>query len=101
MSDKPQGPGIFQSVPGEYEAYNAAPGGECPVSGLAAEFKPFSEEYLADPYVFFLRARAEQPVFFSPEMDAWVVMKYDDIVAIFQDPETYSAALARHPGASE
>jgi cytochrome P450 len=97
MSDKPQGLGMFQSVPGEYEAYNAATTNECPVSGMAADFKPFSEEYLADPYVFFRRARAEEPVFFSAEMDAWVVMNYDDIVAIFQDPETYSAALARHP----
>ena len=65
MSDKPQGLGMFQSVPGEYEAYNAATTNECPVSGMAADFKPFSEEYLADPYVFFRRARAEEPVFFS------------------------------------
>jgi cytochrome P450 len=97
MSEKPEGLGMFQSVPGEYEAYNEVHDAVCPVEGLAAEFKPFSEEYLADPYVFFRRARAEEPVFFSPEMDAWVVMNYADIVAIFQDPETYSAALARHP----
>ncbi|MFP6733724.1 MAG: cytochrome P450 [Rhodospirillales bacterium] len=97
MADKTEGLGMFQSVPGEYEASKRATEGECPVSGLGAEFKPFSEEYLADPYVFFRRARAEEPVFFSAEMDAWVVMNYADIVAIFQDPETYSAGLARHP----
>ncbi|MBT3553198.1 MAG: cytochrome P450 [Rhodospirillaceae bacterium] len=97
MSDTAEGLGMFQSVPGEYEAYQKASTSECPVSGMGAEFMPFSEEYLADPYAFFRRARAEEPVFFSAEMDAWVVMNYDDIVAIFQDPETYSAALARHP----
>ena len=40
MSDKIEGLGMFQSVPGEYEAYNRAAEGGCPVSGLAAEFKP-------------------------------------------------------------
>ena len=40
------------------------------MSGMGAEFKPFSKEYLADPYVFFRRASTDEPVFFSPEMDA-------------------------------
>lgn len=85
--------GMFQS---ETEDAPSSTQG-CPVSGLGAEFKPFEDDYLSDPYVFFERARKEEPVFYSPEIDCWVVMNYDDMVSIFRDPETFSAALARHP----
>ncbi|MDE0172014.1 MAG: cytochrome P450 [Defluviicoccus sp.] len=86
--------GMFQSEP---EAPEDAPPRACPASALAAGFDPFSETYLADPYPFFERARAEEPVFHSPETGYWVVARHDDIVAVFRDPETFSAALARHP----
>ena len=86
--------GMFQSEP---EAPEDAAPRACPASALAAGFDPFSETYLADPYPFFERARAEEPVFHSPETGYWVVARHEDIVAVFRDPETFSAALARHP----
>ena len=84
--------GMFQSDPEE-----VAPPPACPASALAAEFEPFSDSYLADPYPFFERARSEEPVFYSPETRYWVVARHDDIVAVFRDPKTFSSALARHP----
>lgn len=93
--------GMFQSVDGDYEAYQARQEavrqGKCPVTGMGGEFRPFSDEYLNNPYQFYDRAREIEPVFYSPEEDAYVVMQYDDIVKIFKDPETYSPANARHP----
>ena len=86
--------GMFQSEP---DTPDSAPPEACPASALAAGFDPFSEAYLADPYPFFERARAEEPVFHSPETGYWVVARHEDIVAVFRDPETFSAALARHP----
>ncbi len=86
--------GMFQSEP---EAPESAPPESCPASALGAAFRPFSETYLADPYPFFERARREEPVFYSPETGYWVVARHDDIVAVFRDPQTFSAALARHP----
>ena len=86
--------GMFQSEP---EAPEDASPRACPASALAAGFDPFSDAYLADPYPFFERARAEEPVFHSPETGYWVVARHADIVAVFRDPETFSAALARHP----
>lgn len=68
--------------------------GKCPVSQFAAEFNPFDEEYLQDPYAVFTRARNEEPVFYSPEIEYWVVSRYDDVVAIFRDTESYSATAA-------
>ncbi|MDE0059449.1 MAG: hypothetical protein OXP07_15115, partial [Defluviicoccus sp.] len=89
---KPAKLGMFQSDPDGL----AAPEG-CPASNLAAGFQPFSDSYLADPYPFFERARREEPVFYSPETGYWVVARHADIVAVFRDPKTFSAALARHP----
>lgn len=69
----------------------------CPVSGLGGEFNPFIDPYLADPYPFWQRARQAEPVFYSAELDYWVLTRYEDIKAVFADPRTYSASNAQTP----
>lgn len=94
MSDTPSF-GMFQSDPA---SDNGAPlGAGCPVTAAGRSFVPFSPEYQQDPYKFFAEMRAAEPVFYSPEMDCWVVMKYADCVSVFRDPETFSPIVARHP----
>jgi len=88
--------GMFQSTPDELIAKKPNQTG-CPVTGMAAEFEPFGDAYIANPFEFFRRARNEEPIFYDPKSDYWVVLNYDDIVGIFRNPETFSAALARHP----
>ena len=94
---KAQNYGMFQSLPGEYEALQKSRAGVCPVPGIGAEFEPFSDEYIFNPYPFLERARKEEPIFYDPELDYWVVTKFEDIIAVFRDPETFSPAIARHP----
>lgn len=89
--------GMFQSPPAGEEAARLVRAARCPVTEMSGAYKPFSPEYIADPYRFFERARDKEPIFFSPEIDCWVVLKYKDIVSVMQDPETFSAAPARHP----
>jgi cytochrome P450 len=89
--------GMFQSEPENTNNAHSPIAEGCLVTGLGAKFKPFSQDYLDDPYVFFERARKEEPVFYSPEIDCWVVMNYADMVSIFRDPDTFSPALTRHP----
>jgi cytochrome P450 len=36
--------------------------------GLGVEFRPWDSPQLEDPYPFFARARAEEPVFFSADL---------------------------------
>jgi cytochrome P450 len=74
-----------------------AASGTCPVSQLAAEFNPFVNPYLANPYEFLTRARAEEPVFYSPEIDYYVVTKFDDIRKVFRDTRHFSATIALEP----
>ncbi|MCJ1961405.1 cytochrome P450 [Novosphingobium mangrovi (ex Hu et al. 2023)] len=65
----------------------------CPVSGAAAEYTPFDRPFIDDPYPFFARVQKEEPVFYSPEIDYWVVTRYEDVRDIFRDPATWSAAI--------
>ena len=89
--------GMFQSSPKELDASERFNGSACPVTKIASEFEPFSEAYIKNPFDFFKRARQEEPIFYDPKSNYWVVLNYTDIVNIFRDPEIFSAALARHP----
>lgn len=57
-------------------------------------FDPLSPEQLADPYPVYARARAEQPIFYSSAHGFWVVTRYDDVVAVLRDHESFSSAAA-------
>jgi len=67
---------------------------ECPAHGVASEFDPFD---IADPFEFYARVRAEEPVFFSDELGYWVVSRYEDILPIFKDPATFSSENTQAP----
>src|SRR5215468_11085457 len=67
------------------------------VQHFAKRFDPFHDPYLADPYPFFAEARATTPVFYSPDLDYWVVTRYHDIEQIFRTPQVFSAANTLAP----
>ncbi len=64
----------------------------CPVR---EDFDPLSEGFLADPYA--VMATIDEPVFYAPSIGYHVVSRYEDVEAVFLDPETYSAAAAQLP----
>ena len=67
----------------------------CPFHAtLAEDFRPFD---LSDPFPFYARARAEAPIFFNQELGYWVVSRFDDVRAVFEDWETFSAENAQRP----
>lgn len=61
------------------------------MSALGVSFDPLGE-HLQDPYPFYARARAEEPVFWSPRMKAWVVTRYGDCLAVLHDTKSFSNA---------
>ncbi|WP_425148683.1 cytochrome P450 [Deinococcus sp.] len=71
----------------------------CPVHHMRGpeKFNPFTPQYHANLYGTFDTAREEQPVFFSPVMNLWVVTRYDDVKAVLKDPEAFSSAGAVAP----
>lgn len=56
-----------------------------------AGFDPLSQEFLSDPYPILERARRENPVFYYEPLSLWVVTRYDDIVTVVGDFETFSS----------
>ena len=67
----------------------------CPVH---ADFDPLSETFMPDPYaVTASLPLQDEPVFFAPALDGYVVTRHADVEAVFLDPATYSAAAAQVP----
>lgn len=74
-----------------------SPAGVCPVASGAALFHPFDDAYLADPYTVFESLRRDEPVFYSAEIDHWVVSRYDDVRRVMRDVEHFSASNVQSP----
>jgi cytochrome P450 len=72
----------------------AAAARTCPFSDPSVDFHPFD---LADPFPFYEWARNQAPVFFSPELNYFVVARYADIKAIFDNWKTFSSENAQAP----
>ena len=72
----------------------AAAAAGCP---FRADFQPFEDPYLTDPYSWLAEARAINPVFYSPEIDYFVVTRYEDIRNIFRNPEIFSPSPTTEP----
>lgn len=57
-------------------------------------FDPLSPEQRADPFPVYAEARRDAPVFYAPAFDLWVVTRYDDVLAVLKDHETFSSRNA-------
>jgi cytochrome P450 len=55
-------------------------------------FNPLTSPHLENPYPVYAQAREEAPIFFSPIHGAWVVTRYEDVLAILRDPSRFSSA---------
>jgi cytochrome P450 len=55
-------------------------------------FDPYAPDVLADPYPHYERLRDEAPICFVPDLDAWIVTRYDDVSRVLHDPATFSSA---------
>lgn len=73
---------------------SAAGSADCPASAEAAAFDVFDTPYQLDPAEALHWARAQEPVFYSPKMNYWVVSRYDDVKAVFRDNVTFSPSNA-------
>ncbi len=63
-------------------------------SASPVRFDPLSPAQRRDPYPVYAEARAKAPVFFAEPYGFWVVTRYDDVLAVLKDDETYSSVNA-------
>jgi cytochrome P450 len=52
---------------------------------------PFDPAELSDPYPSWARARRQQPVFYSPILNAFIVTRYADILALVTDTARFAS----------
>lgn len=60
-------------------------------------YTPFHESIFSNPYPFYEVARQSAPVFYSEEIDHWVVSRHQDVKQIFMDHESFSGRNALTP----
>ncbi|GAB91559.1 cytochrome P450 [Gordonia rhizosphera] len=70
---------------------NPATGAGCPVHH---GYEPFNQN---NPFVSYAALRAEEPVMYDERIGYWVVTRYDDVKAVFNDWETFSSENAQAP----
>jgi cytochrome P450 len=56
------------------------------------EFDLSSPAALDDPYPMYAALREYAPAWYSAAIDAWVVSRYDDVVAVLKDTQRFSSA---------
>ena len=57
-------------------------------------------EALANPYPVYERLRREDPVHWSEILQAWILTRYDDVVAVLHDPRVSADRVDEgHPAA--
>ena len=69
----------------------AASAQQCPFGQSAEGFQPFFGQ---DLYADLAAARVGRPVFYSPEIDHWIVTRYRDVLSVLQNPGQFSAQNA-------
>jgi cytochrome P450 len=63
-------------------------------SASPVRFDPLSPAQRRDPYPVYAEAREKAPVFFAEPYGFWVVTRYDDVLAVLKDDQTYSSVNA-------
>ncbi|MCH2172695.1 cytochrome P450 [Myxococcota bacterium] len=56
------------------------------------QYSPFSPEAKADPHSMYRRLRAEAPVYYVEEYDAWALSTFEDVWAASMDNEHYTSS---------
>lgn len=76
----------------------ASPAGVCPVDhGALAPNHGYSPFEMKDPFPAYEAMRAEAPVWFDERIGLWVVTRWADVRAVFEDWETFSSENAQAP----
>jgi cytochrome P450 len=53
-------------------------------------FDPLIPEQVANPWPYLQHARETAPVFYMPGYDQWCVTRHEDVLAVYNDPITFS-----------
>ncbi len=55
-------------------------------------YNPYAFALHDDPYATYQRLRDEAPAYWNPDLEFWVLSRFDDVLQAFRDFETFSSA---------
>ncbi|MDR9896399.1 cytochrome P450 [Aetokthonos hydrillicola Thurmond2011] len=59
---------------------------------LGEKYQPFVNPQLEDPYSFYKLTRQQEPLFYSPLLNSYILTTYDEILKVLKDPAKFSSA---------
>src|SRR5690606_18405018 len=67
------------------------------VTEVGKSFDPFDPEFIRDPYPALAKIQQTEPVFYSPEIDSWIVTRYETVRKILRDTAHFSPSIVSDP----
>ncbi len=64
--------------------------GQCPVMKIRGDETRLDPTIRNNPFPFYRALREERPVQYDPGLDVWLVSRYDDLMQVVRDDETFS-----------
>jgi cytochrome P450 len=64
-----------------------AGGGTFQLQGTESRLDPLIRN---NPFPFYQALREQQPVYYDPQLDVWLVSRYEDVMTVLRDPVNYS-----------
>ncbi len=64
---------------------------------MAVDYDPYSEEAMLEPQAVYARLRAEDPVHYLPEYDAWALAGFEDVWQAGSDSAAFSVLRGQTP----
>ena len=58
---------------------------------MSAQDNLLAPDVLYDPYAYFANLRQTDPVHWNDRWGGWLILRYDDVVKVFRDHETFSS----------
>ncbi len=58
---------------------------------MSVHYEPFSPNDRDDPFPVYRELRDHAPVHWAPESKCYCVSRYDDVMAVLKDPDTFSS----------
>ena len=63
-------------------------------SGPVATLDTFDPRMIANPHAFYAQLRANAPIVWIPQLDAWVLTRHEEVRAVLRDHELWSSMRA-------
>lgn len=63
---------------------------QCPVMTIKGDESRIDPSIRNNPFPFYRALRQEKPVYYDPGLDVWLVSRYDDLMQVVRDDETFS-----------